>query len=236
MPPLARIRAEANGSRRTRKVSSGETLQAQAYALIKERLVSARYVPGQFLQESTICEELKLGRTPVHQALHQLQQEGLLEIIPRKGIFIKVESLAEIFTALEVRALIEPYCASRCAERVSLADIAELRAIVKKYELLRDPSDSVKLMELDRQFHTTIARVAGNKLIVDVLRPIHERMSRLWFMPHWRFDDYDLTSAEHRAILKALEDRDSETASESMKAHIESLRKRILATGAPAGA
>ena len=231
MPQTARTSLEAAGSRRARKAAPGETLQSQAYALIKERLVSARYVPGQFLQESAICEELKLGRTPVHQALHQLQQEGLLEIIPRKGIFIRVELLTEIFTALEVRALIEPYCSAKCAERVSLADISELREIVDKYEKLREPSDSVRLMELDRRFHTTIARIAGNKLIVDVLRPIHERMSRLWFMPHWQFDDYDLTSAEHRSILAALEKHDSIGASEAMKAHIESLRKRILATG-----
>lgn len=213
------------------KAAAGKTLQAIAYDLIKERLVSARYVPGQFLQESTVCEDLKLGRTPVHQALHQLQQEGLLEIIPRKGIFIKVESLAEIFTALEVRALIEPYCAAQCAERATLADIAELKEILSEYERLRGQQDAIRLMELDRRFHTTIARVAGNKLIVEVLRPIHERMSRLWFMPHWQFSDYDMTSSEHQKLLKAFEKHDASGAAAAMKGHIESLRKRILATG-----
>ena len=231
MARSARARTSPSASRSSPKAVAGQTLQALAYDLIKERLVSARYVPGQFLQESTICEELKLGRTPVHQALHQLQQEGLLEIIPRKGIFIKVESLSEIFTALEVRALIEPYCASQCAERATLADIAELKEILNEFEKLRGKSDSIRLMELDRRFHTTIARVAGNKLIVEVLRPIHERMSRLWFMPHWQFSDYDLTSTEHHQLLKAFEKRDSGAAAEAMKGHIESLRKRILATG-----
>lgn len=228
---LTRARSVVSANRRPAKPAPGKTLQSRAYDLIKERLVSARYVPGQFLQESAICDELKLGRTPVHQALHQLQQEGLLEIIPRKGIFIKVETLAEIFTALEMRALIEPYCASQCAERITLADIAELRETLNEYEKLKEKSDAVRLMELDRRFHTTIARIAGNKLIVDVLRPIHERMSRMWFMPHWQFTDYDLTSAEHGALLAALERRDAVAAGEAMKTHIESLRKRILATG-----
>ncbi|MBN8992127.1 MAG: GntR family transcriptional regulator [Rhizobiales bacterium] len=224
-------RAKTSPSSRSAPKGAGKTLQALAYDLIKERLVSARYIPGQFLQESTICDDLKLGRTPVHQALHQLQQEGLLEIIPRKGIFIKVESLSEIFTALEVRALIEPYCASQCAERATLADIAELKNILNEFEKLREKSDSIRLMELDRRFHTTIARVAGNKLIVEVLRPIHERMSRLWFMPHWQFADYDMTSTEHHELLKAFERHDASAAAEAMKGHIESLRKRILATG-----
>jgi DNA-binding GntR family transcriptional regulator len=231
MARSARARTSPSASRSSPKPVAGQTLQALAYDLIKERLVSARYVPGQFLQESTICEDLKLGRTPVHQALHQLQQEGLLEIIPRKGIFIKVDSLTEIFTALEVRALIEPYCASQCAERATLADVTELKEILNEYEKLREKSDSIRLMELDRRFHTTIARVAGNKLIVEVLRPIHERMSRLWFMPHWQFSDYDMTSSEHHKLLKAVEKHDSGAAAEAMKAHIESLRKRILATG-----
>ena len=231
MARSARARTNTTALRSSPKAAAGKTLQAVAYDLIKGRLVSAQYVPGQFLQESTICEDLKLGRTPVHQALHQLQQEGLLEIIPRKGIFIKVESLSEIFTALEVRALIEPYCASQCAERATLADITELKEILNEFEKLREKSDSVQLMELDRRFHTTIARVAGNKLIVEVLRPIHERMSRLWFMPHWQFSDYDMTSTEHHKLLKAFEKHDANAAADAMKGHIESLRKRILATG-----
>jgi DNA-binding GntR family transcriptional regulator len=214
-----------------RGAAPGKTLAEHAYELIKERIVSARYVPGQFLQEADICAELKLGRTPVHQALHRLQQESLLEVIPRKGILINADSLGQILTALEVRALVEPYCAAQCAIKATDADIAVLRQLLKDYERLPDQGDKVKLMEYDRRFHSMIAQVAGNQLIVDFLRPIHERMSRIWFLPHWQTADFGRTGAEHDGLVAALERRDPEAASAAMREHIESLRKRILAAG-----
>ncbi len=231
MPVAARLKRAMHGSRKVMTASPARTLSEQAYQMIKQRLVSAHYEPGQFLQENVICKELKLGRTPVHQALHQLQQEGLLEIIPRKGIFIKVDSPSEVFTALEVRTLIEPHCAAQCAERAKAADIDYLKSILGQYEKLGASADHVRLMELDRAFHTAIAEIAGNRLIKDILRPIHERMSRIWFMPHWQFHDFDLTSNEHGRIVAAVEMRDPTAAASNMREHIESLRRRILAVG-----
>lgn len=220
---------EARGRRKTKPVGlRGGTLSEHAYHLIKDRIISARYVPGQFLQEASICEELRLGRTPVHQALHRLQQEGLLDIIPRKGILIRAESLAEIFMALEARMLIEPYCAAQCAERASAAEIAELETMLEEYHRLSKDGEQAPMMEIDRRFHATIARIAGNDLLVEFLRPIQERMSRMWFLPHWQTRDFTMTEFEHDRLLAALKSRDGKAAADAMRAHIESLRLRIL--------
>ncbi len=222
-------------SSRSRKASSvppkTKTLSDKAYEQIKDRLVSAKYVPGQFLQEAQICADLKLGRTPVHQALHRLQQEGLVEIIPRKGILVKSDSLSEIFLALEVRALVEPYCAALCAEKATQADINALRDLLDEYDAKRESANKSKLMEMDRRLHTMIAEIAGNHLLADFLRPIHERMSRIWFLPHWQFHDFGLTGSEHGALFEAIEKRDAEGASAAMKEHVDSLRRRIMEAG-----
>ena len=229
-PMAVAVRSARETSASRKPPRKPQTLAEQAYDLIKDKLVSGQYIPGQFLQESTICKDLQMGRTPVHQALHQLQQEALLEIIPRKGIFIKVETPSEVFIALEVRGLLEPHCAGQCAERATSEDIAHFKSLLKQDAKLRGPHDKIKLMELDRMFHSEIARVAGNSLIVDILRPIHERMSRMiWSLPHWQLNDFDLTGEEHTRILSAIEAGDSESASLRMKEHIASLRQRILA-------
>lgn len=206
----------------------GGTLTEHAYQLIKERIISAKYVPGQFLQEASICDDLHLGRTPVHQALHRLQQEGLLDIIPRKGILIRTESLAEIFMALEARMLIEPYCAAQCAERATAAELAEIEELLEQYHKLSKDGDQAPMMEIDRHFHAAIARVSGNSLLVEFLRPIQERMSRMWFLPHWQVRDYTVTEREHDKLMQALKHRDSKAAADAMREHIESLRQRIL--------
>lgn len=212
-------KAPSNGSR---------PLSEMAYNLLKDKLISAQYVPGQFLQETQISADLNLGRTPVNHALHRLQQEGLVEIIPRKGIIVRAESLSEIYLALEARTVVEPYCAGLCAERRSDVDLADLETINADYERLRTTGDKVRLMELDRQFHTKIAEISGNSLIADFLRSVHERMSRIWFLPLWQFHDFGLTGDEHASILAAMRERDSKAANDAMARHIESLRQRIM--------
>ncbi|MBD9627080.1 GntR family transcriptional regulator [Ensifer sp. ENS06] len=206
-----------------------KTLSETAYGLLKDRLISAKYVPGQFLQETQITADLGLGRTPVNHALHRLQQEGLVEIIPRKGILVRAESLTEIYVALEARMVVEPYCAGLCAERLTAANLEELEKISAEYERVRITSDKARLMELDRQFHTKIAEISGNNLIADFLRSVHERMSRIWFLPLWQFHDFSLTGNEHDSILNTIRERDGNAAKAAMAEHIESLRQRIMA-------
>lgn len=208
-----------------------KTRAEAAYEQIKERLISARYVPGQFLQESQVCSDLGMGRTPVYQALHRLQQESLIEIIPRKGILVKADSLSEIMQALDVRLLLEPYCAAQCAAKATDSDIKALRRILQDYDKRKDGSDKARMMEADRQFHIKIAEIAGNTLMADFLRTIHERMSRIWFLPHWQFHDFGMTGDEHADILGPIERHDSDAAREAMHAHIESIHRRIMAAG-----
>lgn len=221
-------RANGRPSAGRRPAAPPKTLAQVAYEKIKERLVSGQYLPGQFLQETFICDDLDLGRTPVHQGLHRLQQEGILDIIPRKGILVRVESISEILTALEVRGLLEPFATMQCAERATPDELKELAEIHTEYKRRLKTGDRVKLAEVDRQFHSRIAQIGGNNLIVEFLRPIHERMSRLWFLPHWQSLDYDLTGSEHEAILNAIERRATATASKAAQQHIDSLRRRIL--------
>ncbi len=213
---------------RKRTAAGGKPLADRAYEALKERIISARYLPGQFLQEGKICADLKIGRTPVHQALHRLHQEGLVEIIPRKGILINADSLSEILTALEARLLVEPYCAQQCAEKASLADIRMIEALHEEYRRLKGDADKHKLMELDRKLHTHIALIAGNWMLSDFLRPIHERMSRIWFLPHWQSHDFGTTGDEHDTLLRSIKVRDGKGAAAAMKTHLESLKKRIL--------
>lgn len=213
---------------KARAAAAGVTLSQEAYQRIKTQILSAHYEPGQFLQESLICKEIGIGRTPVHQALHQLMQEGLLEVIPRKGILIKSDSLTEILAALEVRLLLEPHCAAMAAQRMSHVDHAKLKLLLDKTLELAGKGSKAALMELDREFHTILTSSAGNPIIADFLAPIHERMTRIWFQPHWLPHDFDMTGHEHEAVYKALIRRDADGASNSMRVHIQSLRDRLL--------
>lgn len=207
------------------------SLTEQAYQKIKARILTAHYEPGRFLQENAICEELEMGRTPVHQALQRLMQEDLLQVIPRKGILIRLESLDEILLALEVRRILKPYCASKAATRLSQVQLAELDEIQAETIAAVERQSKADLLLLDRRFHSFIASAAGNPMIADFLRPVHERLTRLWFQPRWAPSDFSQTGGEHEAIISAIKSRDAEGAMTAMRDHITSLHERLLSSG-----
>lgn len=221
-------RTTRSNSRSTKATVPARTMAETAYFLLKEKLISAQYVPGQFLQEAQVVDDLDMGRTPVHQALHRLQQEGLIEIIPRKGILVRSDSLSEIHLALETRLLVEPFCAGLTAERRTAEQLAELEAISRAFDDGQADLGKKALMELDRTFHARIAQFSGNHLLADFQSAIHDRMSRIWFLPTWHFHDFSVTGNEHAAIIDAIRNRDGAAASAAMRTHIESLRHRII--------
>jgi DNA-binding GntR family transcriptional regulator len=78
-------------------------------------------------------------------------------------------------------------------------------------------------MEYDRLFHARISEIAGNLLLADFLRPIHERLFRIWFFLHWQFQDFNLTEGEYELLYAALKNRDAKAAGLATAEHIESL-------------
>ncbi len=207
------------------------TRSEQAHDLLKECIISAKYMPGQFLHEARLCGDLGMGRTPVRQALHRLQLEGLVDVIHGKGVIVKADSLPELMLALEARILVEPFCAARFTEVASAADIDQLAALHSEYLGLRDRAERRTLMEIDRKLHEHVGVVAGNRLLLELLRPIQERMTRLWFMPHWHINDFGETASEHEALLQAIRSRQPDAASQAMRDHLESIKRRIISGG-----
>lgn len=184
-------------------------------------------MPGQFLQVEEVSKDLDLGRTPVHHALHLLGQEGLLEIIPRKGILVRSDSMDDVRQSLELRMLLEPYCASRCAEEATPQVVDRLRICISHQKALGNQPLSSELMPLDREFHSLIAQNSRNKMIANILKPIHERMTRTWLMPHWREMDFLTTIAEHEAVFVAIEQANPAQAANAMEEHLRSVRQRM---------
>lgn len=143
--------------------------------------------------------------------------------------------MTELLLALEARILVEPYCAAKCAERASSSDVATLAALRREYLEARENGDRHKLMEIDWKMHVLIGMAASNYLLLELLRPIQERMLRLWFLPHWQVNDFGETANEHDKLIRAICEHRPEAASAAMKTHLESLKHRIV-SGQGAGA
>src|SRR4051812_42750255 len=99
-----------DSDRKPAPVSEASSLRDTAYAAIKHRIITCAFKPGEFLNEASVSATLGIGRTPVHQAIDRLMLEGMLDVMPRKGVIVRPVSLDEVMQIIEVRLLNECPC------------------------------------------------------------------------------------------------------------------------------
>jgi DNA-binding GntR family transcriptional regulator len=203
------------------------SLREAAYAAIKHRIITCAFRPGEYINELQLSALLRIGRTPVHQALDRLMMEGMVEVIPRKGVIVKPISLNEVLQITEVRLINEPYGARLAADHADDADLGELAHVVKQTEHWASVRNVEKMMLLDREFHLLIARAAKNSVLGELLRSLHERSLRFWFISLNAPPQYQSVRQEHQTIFTAIRRRDSGQAETAMRGHIESFRANV---------
>ena len=203
-------------------------LAQRAYEEIKARILSMELRPGQFLNEATLCGMLELGRMPVHQAIHRLQAERLIEVIPRKGLVVRFDSLQDVLHLLEARMAIEPNIAALAAQRISAEQLQRMSLQLEDSRHLVCQSQRAAFRLIDHEFHSTIGAGAGNPILAETLRPLHERSDLIWHLRIMPEDGLEITQHEHEAILQPILRRDAPAAREAMQRHLQSLYERVL--------
>jgi DNA-binding GntR family transcriptional regulator len=204
-----------------------KSLLDRAYNEIKFRIITCRYRPGEVLSEAAISLELKIGRTPIHQAIHHLMMDGLVSIMPRKGVMVRAVSIDEAMEIIGVRLVTECYCARLAADRADDTELQQLQDIVESSEKVTEKRNVEQMMLLDRKFHDTLARAAKNAVLADVLRNLHERSLRFWFISLRDPDHHRNVLAQHRAIVKALQSRQPDAAEAAMRDHILAFQRNV---------
>lgn len=216
MPAKARVRA------------SKVPLHSQAYEKIKHEIITLRFRPGEYLNEAQVSKLLRIGRTPVRQALNRLMLEQMVDVIPRKGVIVKAVSLNDVVETIDVRLVNETYCARLAVARADENDIAELSGILDESDKSAAVLDGVRQMMLDRDFHGVLSRAARNAVLAECIRTLHDRSLRFWFISLGDAEHHAAVKKEHRAILDAIKARDSEAAAAAVRNHIESFRSNIM--------
>jgi DNA-binding GntR family transcriptional regulator len=203
------------------------SLRDKAYDAIKHRIITLAFRPGEYINELQLSALLKIGRTPVHQALDRLMVEGMVEVIPRKGVIVRPVSLNEVLQIIEVRLINEPFGARLAAQQANDIDLADLAAVMKRTKDSAALRNVENMMLLDREFHLLIARAAKNDVLIELLRNLHERSLRFWFISLNSPVQYDTVQAEHAGILDAIKRRNPDKAEAAMRQHIESFRTSV---------
>lgn len=203
------------------------SLRDAAYEQIKQRIIMCAFRPGEALSEAQVASSLGLGRTPVRQAFDRLMRDGLVEVLPRKGIMVRPISGDEVRDMVEVRLLNECFCARLCAERGDAATLAALSGNVRRGAEAAADGDVPELMALDRDFHAGISGGARNLVLGEILKNLHERAQRVWFVSLRDTHHHRRVVGEHAAVVDAIRTRDGAGAEAAMRAHILSFAENL---------
>ncbi|HGM5490407.1 TPA: GntR family transcriptional regulator [Serratia fonticola] len=210
---------------------AGLSLNEVAYRRFKQALVTLSYKPGEYLNTAQVMSELDMGRTPINQAIHRLANEGLLQVIPRKGVMVSPLSIDDALELIDVRLANEMLCMRLASARITPPQVAALNALNQQIEAASQDRDRVRMMTLDHQFHQELAQIAGNNMLTDILSVLHARAQRFWASTLSREGHMQEVIDEHRAIISALAAQDSDAAASAAQAHILSFRSALLHEG-----
>jgi DNA-binding GntR family transcriptional regulator len=213
-----------DGDRRSAETPS---LRDAAYAAIKHRIITCAFKPGEFLNEAAVSAGLGIGRTPVHQAIDRLMLEGLVDVMPRKGIIVRPVSLDEVMQIIEVRLITECPAVRLATDRADADELTHLVDVLARGDQWMPTRNSEQMMLLDREFHATIARACKNAVLGDLLGKLHDRSLRFWFLSLTAPGHHASVQDQHAAIVDAMQRRDAGGADEAMRAHIEAFRSNV---------
>ena len=206
------------------------SLADQAFYAIRELIVNLDLAPGAVVSERELIEQLAIGRTPVREALRRLAQEKLVEVYPRRGIFVTTIDVRDLARLCEVRAVLEPEAARLAAERATQADLDALDDLLNELGV-RKRRDDKALIDLDQRIHRTIYRCTHNHFLEATLDEYYALALRIWMLALEETGELQAAVLEHRSLLEAVSFGKGELAAQIMRDHVqhfEAAMRRVL--------
>lgn len=198
-----------------------------AYRTLLEEIRGGDLRPGDRLRETELAARLGVSRTPIREAIRQLEADGLVLHAPRQGATVRSLDYAEVMELYEMRAVLEGTAARLAAHAALAIEIDELSAINDE---LRAAPSAADAFRLNRVFHAALLNAAKNRFLHRSMDGLQKAMMILGPTTLSESDRFDGAVQEHGAILDALSARDGQRAEQLMRAHIEaSQRVRIKA-------
>lgn len=194
---------------------------------IRDDILNDKYTIGDKLVESKLADKLGVSRTPVREALKQLELDGLVESIPNRGVIVKGLSDQDIHDIYSVRVSIESIAAEWAVERMLPEDLKELKEIYDLMEFFTMKHDSEKIFELNTKFHEKIYASTKSRYLEHILKDfqIFIKSTRLESLK--TEGRLEVALEEHRKILEAFENGDKEEAKRCIEKHIKSAQTNV---------
>jgi DNA-binding GntR family transcriptional regulator len=207
-----------------------DSLVKQAYARLEERIVTLQLAPGQLVSENMLADMLEMGRTPIREALQQLAREGLVVILPKRGIVIAPMDVRKQLRLLEVRRSVERVVAAMAARRATDAERERFAALAKEMARAGKADDGTAFLKLDGEFNQLMMAAARNEYATAALKLMQGLSQRYWFAHYRTAADVPETARLHAAIAQAIAQRDEEGAAKALDQLLDNVEAFTRAT------
>ena len=194
-------------------------LGAKAYEVLRNKIITCELMPGAVVDQNALMREIGVSRTPVREAVNALEAEGLLVVMPRRGVIVAPISLTDVSQIYTVRENFEPLI-------VRLATPSADRERLAKYHrgFTRDTLDPDSIIQSDFEMHNYFAELTENTYLVRLMSSVLSQNMRIVVLGARIRDRLPASNREHAAILERMMDGDADGAAEAMRAHIASAK------------
>jgi DNA-binding GntR family transcriptional regulator len=202
-----------------------EDLSQKVYRAIKDMILENELRSGDRLKQEELALQLGVSRTPLLSAISKLEKEMLVEIVPRKGAFVKKYSLDELIDIYAIRLRLEPLGAREAAEKHTEAAIAELEELIRDFHDSLESNDSGRSLHDDYYLHMKIMEMSGNRILYDIISSFNiVVLSNLTGFPR----DPHESHTEHMRLFDAIKNGYATEAESVMSQHIKRSMKKLM--------
>ncbi len=209
------------------ELNDHHSLRANVYRKIEEAILDGSLRPGDALIEQKLSESLGVSRTPIREALRQLELQGMVKNIPNRGCFVIGFSKKDILDMYAIRIRIESLAARWAAENITDEELEKLREIVDLQTFYVERSDTLQVWSLDNRFHDLIFTACRSRMLRDTLSSLHRHIQRSRELSVKTAGRAALSVSEHKKILEAIAAHDADLAEVSTSHHITMAMKNV---------
>lgn len=196
-----------------------ETNREFALRVIRENIVNLELAPGSMISEQDIANELKLSRTPVHEAMQELSSTKIIEILPQRGSHVSLIDMALVDEAIFVRATIESQITEMACKQANEQDLQEMEENVTLQRFYYEKNNLDKIMELDNAFHEMMYKITNKMQCHYMVRLMSIHYDRIRELTLHSFNPERILK-EHEEILEAFKAKDPAAARQALDKHL----------------
>jgi len=209
-------------------ISEQGSLSVKVFKSLEQAILKGEFLPGESLTEQNISSQLGVSRTPVREALRQLELEGLVKIVPNKGAEVVGISEKDVDDIYTIRVHIEGLAARWAAEHISESDMKKMKDILELQEFYASKGDSDRVKSLDSSFHEAVYKASESNPLRQILSQLHNYIQRSRGLSIDSEGRAKAAVEEHRRIFEAIESHNGDLAEKEAQTHIINARQSLL--------